>query len=600
MIFFTHKKINFFDKRRTPIIIRKFKYENPQAFLYLASTFVGLLGGLAAVFLKNLVHWTEELVYSDYAEHYNIWTLFLPAIGILLTVLYIRFFVKRNINHGVGKVLAAISKQRSEIDKSNTFTSVVSSSLTVGFGGSVGLEAPIVYTGAAIGSNFAQYFSLNFKLRTLLIACGSSAAIAGIFKAPIAAIIFSLEVLMIDLSMWSIIPLLIASVTGALVSFFMMGENVTFSFAVFQNFDKTKFPMYILLGILCGLYAFIFIRITRFIEAKFDTFKNIYLKSILGGLLVGLLIFIFPPLFGEGYISLQNILGSGFPKEIMDNSVFYTKANSEIFFILFLIGVLFLKIISSSLTTASGGIGGVFAPSLFAGGFLGFTFSRIINETKIVNISEHNFALVGMAGVMSAIMHAPMTSIFLIAEITGGYNLLLPLIITSLTAYLVKYKFDKHSIYTYNLSLEHQLITHNKDKAALRLLNISKLVEKDFKPVNVNLTVTDLVKLIPQTDKNIFIVEDDDHKFIGIIQLEENINLLLNKEKHEKLTLADIVTIPPSFIEPKDRPTKVILKFDQTNAWYLPVIEKGIFIGMLSKSKILNKYRESIVESSDD
>ena len=592
--------MKFLDKRKIPVLARKFKYKNPHAFLYIASTIVGLIGGLAAVFLKNLVHWTEEFVYSDYTEHYNIWTIFLPTIGIFLTVLYIKFFVKRNISHGVGKVLAAISKQRSVIDKSNTYTSVVSSSLTVGFGGSVGLEAPVVYTGAAIGSNFAQYFNLNFKLRTLLIACGCSAAIAGIFKAPIAAIIFSLEVLMIDLTMWSIIPLLIASVTGALVSFFMMGENVTFSFAVFQNFDKTKFPIYIILGILCGLYALIFIKITRFIEAKFEKFKNIYIKSILGGLVVGLLIFIFPPLFGEGYFSLQNILGRGFPKEIMNNTIFYNEANNETFFILFLIGVLLLKIIASSLTTASGGIGGVFAPSLFAGGILGFTFSRIINATKLVNISEHNFALVGMAGVMSAIMHAPMTSIFLIAEITGGYNLLLPLIITSLTAYVVKYRFDKYSIYTYNLSLEHQLITHNKDKAALRLLDISKLIEKDYQPINVNLSISELVKLIHKTDKNIFVVEDDEHQFIGIVQLEENINLLLDKARHEKLSVADIVTIPPAHIEAKDRPTKVILKFDQTNAWYLPVIEKKKFIGMLSKSKILNKYRESIVESSDD
>lgn len=592
--------MNFLDKRKIPVLLRKFKYKNPQAFLYIASTIVGLAGGLAAVFLKNLVHWTEELVYSGYTEHYYIWTIFLPAIGILLTVLYIKFFVKKNISHGVGKVLAAISKKRSEIDKSNTYTSVVASSLTVGFGGSVGLEAPVVYTGAAIGSNFAQYFNLNFKLRTLLIACGCSAAIAGIFKAPIAAIIFSLEVLMIDLTMWSIVPLLIASVTGALVSFFLMGENVTFSFAIFQQFDKTKFPIYIILGIFCGLYALVFIKITRYIEAKFDKFKNIYVKSILGGLAVGLLIFVFPPLFGEGYVSLQNILGSGFPKEIMNNTLFYSEANSETFFILFLIGVLFLKIIASSLTTASGGIGGVFAPSLFAGGILGFTFSRIINASKIVNVSEHNFALVGMAGVMSAIMHAPMTSIFLIAEITGGYNLLLPLIITSLTAYVVKHKFDKHSVYTYNLSLEHKLITHNKDKAALRLLNISKLIDKDYQPINVNLSISELVKLIPQTDKNIFVVEDDEHQFIGMVQLEENINLLLDKNRHQELLIADIVTIPPAQIEPNDRPTKIILKFDQTNAWFLPVIENGKFIGMLSKSKILHKYRESIVESSDD
>lgn len=592
--------MSYIDKRKIPILLRKFKYKRPQSFLYVASTIVGLIGGLAAVFLKNLVHWTEELVYSDYAKHYYISTIFLPAIGILITVLYINFFVKKNIGHGVGKVLAAISKLRSKIDKSNTYTSVVASSFTVGFGGSVGLEAPVVYTGAAIGSNVAQYFNLNFKLRTLLIACGCSAAIAGIFKAPIAAIIFSLEVLMIDLSMWAVVPLLIASVTGALVSFFMMGENVTFSFAIFQDFDKTKFPLYIVLGIFCGFYSLIFIKLTRYIEGKFGKFKNIYLKAIIGGLSVGILIFIFPPLFGEGYISLQNILGTGFQKEIMNNTIFYSYSKSETFFIIFLIAVLFLKIISSSLTTASGGIGGVFAPSLFAGGILGFAFSRIINTSKVINVSEHNFALVGMAGVMSAIMHAPLTSIFLIAEITGGYNLLLPLIITSMTAYVVKNRFDKYSVYTYNLSLEDNLITHNKDKAAIRLLNISKLIEKNFQVVNVNLSIADFVKIIKKTDRNLFIVEDDEGNFLGWVQLGEIINLLLDVSNHEKTCVGDIMTIPPAKIASNDRPTKIILKFDQTNSWQLPVVEKDKFIGMLSKSNILHKYRESIIESSDD
>lgn len=582
------------------ILIRVFKYKNPQSFLIILSIIVGIIGGVSAVFLKNIVHWTEEIVYSDISRHYYYSTIFLPAIGILLTVLYIHFFVKQDIGHGVGKVLASISKKRSEIDKSNTYTSVIASSLTVGFGGSVGLEAPVVYTGAAIGSNFAKFFNLNFKYRTLLIACGSSAAIAGIFKAPIAAIIFSLEVLMIDLSMWSIVPLLIASVTGALISFFLMGEKVTFAFATFQHFDKSKFPMYIFLGILCGLYSLLFIRVSRYVESKFSNYKNIYIKSIFGGLSVGILIFIFPPLFGEGYISLQNILGTGFPKEIMNNTIFFAYNNNEAVFILFLIGVLFLKIISSSLTTASGGIGGVFAPSLFAGGILGFAFSRIINSLKFFKISEHNFALVGMAGVMSAIMHAPMTSIFLIAEITGGYNLLLPLIICSLTAYLVKNYFDKDSVYTYKLNKEHNLITHNKDKATLRLLDISRLIDKDFLVVNVNLPISEFIKSISKTEKNYFVVEDNDKKFVGLVLLEDNINLLIDTNRHNSHYVSDILYIPPITISVLDRPTKVILKFDQTNAWFLPVLDEEQFVGILSKSKILHKYRESIVETSHD
>ena len=431
--------------------VRKKRFTNPRSFIFVLSIIIGIIGGLSAVLLKNLVHLTGQLVYSDQTGQFHYWSIILPGVGILLTVLFTTFIAKDNLSHGVAKVLAAIAKDSSRIKRHNTYTSVIASSLTVGFGGSVGLEAPVVYTGAAIGTNIAERFNLNYKLRTLCIACGSAAAIAGIFKAPIAATIFALEVLMIDLSMWSIVPLLLASVSGAMVSYFLMGDSVSFSFALFDHFDKTKIPFYAILGILCGLFSLYFTWQSRRIEHAFSKIKNRYIKIAWGGLGVGILIFLFPPLFGEGYITLQNLLG-GIPENTLHNSLFNLLGVGNAYFTIFLLCVLLLKVFASSLTNGAGGVGGVFAPSLFMGGIAGFVFSHSFNKLNWVQLSEHNFALVGMAGVMSAIMHAPLTSIFLIAEITGGYNLFLPLIITSSIAYLIKSYFDKHSIYTYNLA----------------------------------------------------------------------------------------------------------------------------------------------------
>ncbi len=587
-------------KTKYNILIRKFRYQNPQMFVYLISTLIGIVGGLSAVILKNLVSLTEELVYHNKHIHYNYWTIFLPGIGIVLTVLYIRYFVKENISHGVEKVLAAISNNRSKIDKKNTYSSVISSSLTVGFGGSAGLEAPIVYTGAAIGSTIAQRFNFNLKLRTLFIACGCSAAIAGIFKAPIAAIIFSLEVLMIDLSMWSMIPILISSTTGALVSYFLLGDNISFYFAIFEPFDKSKIPFYILLGGICGLFSLYFTKTSRYIEKRFSQQKNIYLKAIAGGLTVGILIFIFPPLFGEGYIGLQHLMSNS-PSNITNNSFFFSFENTDYFLIIFLIAVLFIKVIASSLTTSSGGIGGVFAPALFTGGILGFVFAKIINLFNWVRISEHNFMLVGMAGVMAGIMHAPMTSIFLIAEITGGYSLLFPLIIATSVSYLVKYKFDKDSVYTYNLKKQNQMITHNKDKEAIRRMNIYELIESDFTRIPLTMPLSRLVKeIIPGSSKNLFVVENVEGNFIGIILLDEIMDILFNKEKYERLKVMDVVTQPPATLSLTDPNETIFELFDKTNSWYLPVIDNHKYIGMLSKSKLLQKYRKLIVDFSED
>ena len=582
------------------ILIRKFRNQNPQVFIYLASILIGIIGGISAVILKNLVSLTEELIYHNKNFNFNYWTIFFPTIGIILTVTFIKYLVKMDISHGVEKVLFAISKKRSIIDKKNTYSSIISSCLTIGFGGSVGTEAPIVYTGAAIGSNIAQEFKLNLKLRTLFIACGCSAAIAGIFKAPIAAIIFSLEVLMIDLSMWSLIPILISSTTGALISYFLLGDNISFYFAIFEPFDKSKIIYYIILGIACGFFSLYFIKISRLIEKKFSKSKSIYVKAILGGMAVGLLIFIFPPLFGEGYIGLQHLMSSS-PESIAKNSLFYLVRENDYFLIIFLLGILFIKVVASSFTTSAGGIGGVFAPALFTGGILGFVFTKIINLTNFTKLSEHNFTLVGMAGVMAGIMHAPMTSIFLIAEITGGYSLLFPLIITSTIAYLVKYHFDKHSVYTYNLKRNNQMITHNKDKEAIRRMNIKNLIEKNFVKISSSLSFTEFIEdIIPTSSKKFFIVEDTDQCFKGYIILDDLITILLHKEKYESLHIEDLIVTSSERISLLDDNETIFKIFDNSKSLYLPVIENNKFIGMLSKSKLLDKYRKLIVDFSED
>lgn len=582
------------------IFIRKFRYQNPQIFIYLTSTLIGIIGGISAVVIKNMVTLTEELVYHNSKIRFNYWTIFFPAIGILLTILFIKYFVKNDISHGVAKVLYAISKNRSKIEKQNTYSSIISSSLTVGFGGSVGLEAPIVYTGAAIGSNIAQQLNLTLKLRTLFIACGCSAAIAGIFKAPIAAIIFSLEVIMLDLSMWSLIPILISSTTGALISYFFMGDKISFYFAVFEPFDKTKIPFYIVLGIFCGLFSLYFVKINRVIEKKLSEQKNIYFKACLGGLSLGILIFILPPLFGEGYVGLQHLMGNS-PNTIMSNSIFFSLDDNSFSLICFLLILLFIKVIASSLTTASGGIGGVFAPALFTGGILGYIFAKIINLLQWFKLSEHNFTLVGMAGVMSGIMHAPFTSIFLIAEITGGYTLLFPLIVVSTIAYLVKYKFDKYSVYTYSLRKNNQLITHNKDKEAIRRLNIYDLIDQSFTTIPLTLTLSELVKtVLPNSNKNLFVAEKNTGEFVGIIQIDDILDILLDKSKYENLRVADLVIPPPATISLNQDNESIFKVFDKTDAWYLPVIDNSKYLGMLSKSKLLQKYRKLIVDFSED
>lgn len=578
----------------------QFRNQNPKGFIYILCLLIGVIGGLSAVFLKNIVHLTGELVFSAFdIELPNFVNLALPGIGILLAVLFIKLVIKDNIAHGITKVLHAISRNRSRIKLHNTYSSIVASTFTVGFGGSVGLEAPMVYTGAAIGGNIGEGFKMNYKYRTLLIACGSAAAIAGIFKAPIAATIFALEVLMIDLSMWSIIPLLISSVTGASISYMMMGDNATLSFSLYEPFTKTKIPYYLALGIICGFLSLYFSKSLRVYEKLFSKVKSDFRKILVGGFVLGSLIFLFPPLFGEGTITLQHILG-GVPEDVANNSLFYTFKDDKWLFLVFLFMVLMTKVIAGAATTGAGGIGGVFGPSLFMGGVTGFIFSRALNNTEWTQLSERNFSLVGMAGIMSGVMHAPLTSIFLIAEITGGYSLFVPLIITATVSYLTKSYFDPHSVYTTKLAEEGSLITHHKDKALLRLLQVHQLVEKDYITVTPDVPLRDLVNYISKSRRNVFPVIDTENKLLGVLLLDDIRDVMFKTELYDKLDAKTFMTEIPYSLSIKENAESVMYKFESSGAWILPVLEDGKYQGMVSKARLLTVYREMLVQMSEE
>jgi CIC family chloride channel protein len=523
----------------------------------------------------------------------------LMLIGILLTVLFVKYFVKDDISHGISRILYAISRKKSILATHNTYSSMIASSLTVGFGGSVGLEAPIVLTGSAIGSRISNFFHLDYRTTTLMLGCGAAAAIAGIFKAPIAALVFALEVLMLDLTMWSLIPLMISAVTGATVSYFLMGKAVIFYFTIQDPFVLGNLPFYALLGIVCGLVSLYVTKGTIFIEGIFSRFKNPYQKLLIGGTILGILIFLFPPLFGEGYITLKALL-TGQAQDLTHNSIFYEYRDNYWILIMYVGLVLFFKVIAMSVTNGSGGVGGIFAPSLFMGGILGFMVSKTLGLLHFNKVSEPNFTLVGMAGVMAGVMHAPLTAIFLIAEITGGYGLFIPLIVTSAISYLTSYSFQHHSIYTERLARKGDLITHHKDRAVLTLLNMESVIERDLKIIKPDATLGDLVKLISKSKRNIFPVVDEDGFLQGIILLDDVRDIIFNQNLYDTTLVADLMVSPPATVTPGEPMALVMQKFEETGAWNLPVTNEKKYIGFISKARIFNMYRKLLVQFSDE
>jgi len=568
--------------------------------VYILSLVVGLLSALAAAILKYSIHYMHKILTEGITgKSGNYLYLIYPLIGMFLTFLFVRYIVKDNISHGISRILFAISRKKSHLKTHNTWTSIIASTLTIGFGGSVGAEAPIVLTGSSIGSAIGRFFKLNYKNITLLIGCGAAGAVSGIFKAPIAGIVFTLEILMLDLTISSIVPLLISSVTAATVAYFLMGNKVLFSFDIVGAFNISNIPWYLLLGVVSGLISLYFSKMTLFLEGSFSKIKNTYLRLILGGIVLGSLIYLFPPFFGEGYDTIMSLL-EGKTDLIFSNSIFSQFSENFLVVVLFMTGLIFLKVVASSSTNGAGGVGGIFAPVLFIGGINGYLVASLLKKFIGVDLPDNRFVLVGMAGMMAGVMHAPLTAIFLIAEITGGYNLLIPLIITATVAFITTRNFEKHSIYHVQLAESGDLITHDKDKAVLTRMNWKTEIETDLLKVKPSATLGELVKVIARSKRNLFPVVDEYNILEGVVSLDDVRDIMFKQELYDTIFVRDLMTIPPSYIDKKEKIETVMEAFRKTGAWNLPVLDEGYYVGYISKSRIYSTYRELLVEFSEE
>jgi CIC family chloride channel protein len=568
--------------------------------VYFLSLVVGLLSAIAAAILKYSIHYLHKILTQGItSESGSYLYLAYPLIGMFLTFLFVKYVVRDNIGHGISKILFSISRKKSHLRTHNTWSSIIASTLTIGFGGSVGAEAPIVLTGSSIGSAIGRFFKLNYKNITLLIGCGAAGAVSGIFKAPVAGIVFTLEILMLDLTISSIVPLLISSVTAATVAYFLMGDKVLLTFNVAGAFNISNIPWYLLLGIISGLISLYFSKMTLFLEESYNKINNSYLRLILGGIVLGGLIYLFPPFFGEGYDTLMSLL-QGNSDLILKNSIFNQFSGSYLVIILFMTCLVFFKVIASSSTNGAGGVGGIFAPTLFIGGINGYVVASLLKKFTEVDLPDNRFVLVGMAGMMAGIMHAPLTAIFLIAEMTGGYNLLIPLIITSTAAFITTRSFEKHSIYHIQLAKSGDLITHDKDKAVLTLMNWKKEIETDLLKVKPSDTLGALITVIARSKRNLFPVVDEYNILEGVVYLDDVREIMFQQELYQNTFVRDLMTIPPSYIDKKENIDNVMDAFRKTDAWNLPVLDNGYYVGFISKSRIYSTYRELLIEFSDE
>ncbi|KAA6301991.1 MAG: H(+)/Cl(-) exchange transporter ClcA [Candidatus Ordinivivax streblomastigis] len=578
------------------------KHIKEQNFILLLSLMIGILTAVTAAILKNTIHFiqyilTERINVTDAHWAYLIY----PIVGILLAGLFVKYIVKDDIGHGVTKILYAISQRKSRIKPHNTWTSVLASSITIGFGGSVGAEAPMVLTGSAIGSNLGRLFKMEQKTLMLLVGCGAAGAIAGIFKAPIAGLLFTIEVLMLDLTTASVLPLLISSVTAASVSYIFTDTEAMFKFSQNEAFDLGRTPYVLLLGIVCGLIALYFTRSTIWIEGKFRKLKSFWKKFALGATLLSVLIFFLPPLYGEGYGVIEQLLSNNYD-HLLDGNMLSGIEDRYWSLLVFFFLIIVFKVFATAATNGGGGCGGIFAPSLFLGSIVGFSFAHLLNHFPTLlngnHLPEENFALMGMAGVMASVMHSPLTAVFLIAELTGGFDLFLPLMIATISAYFTIKLFEKHSLYAIRLAQKGELLTHDKDKAVLTLLNTHTVIETDCIAVNPEMTLGDMVKVITQSQRNIFPVTDNDGVLRGVVLLDNIRNIMFRPELYQRFNVKKFMVSPPAKINISMPMDKIMQLFEDTKAWNLPVIDdSGLYLGFISKSKIFNAYREVLQEN---
>ncbi|VAW23493.1 Chloride channel protein [hydrothermal vent metagenome] len=585
-------------KHRLPIIVRfhrwRLKHLSERAFITILSVIVGIIAGFGAVITKNAVWLTQGIVHKAISQGVENYIYFaIPALGIFLTILFIKYIVRSPVRHGVPNVLHSISKSKGRLSNHNLYSSIVASSLTVGFGGSVGLEGPTISTGVAYGSWLSRFFRLDYKNTILMLACACAGAMAAIFKAPIAAIVFAVEVIMIDLTAFSLVPLLLASSSAVVTSYLFLGQDVLYPFEVKQSFVLADLPFYILLGILAGFVSTYFIKVYVFFSDFFDKMKKARTRLLVGGLGLGVLVFLFPSLYGEGYEGINSCLQGNFDY-LFNNSPFY-PLRDNIWAALILMGVIILlKTIATSLTFGSGGVGGIFAPSLFMGVNTGMLFAKLINISGIHQINANNFALIGMSGLIAGVLHAPLTGIFLIADISGGYKLFVPLMVTATFAYVTVRAFTPNSAYHIQLARRKELFTHDKDANILQMMEVGKLIETDFETLSPSSTLGDLTSAISRNHRNLFPVVDENGIMVGMVKMDDVRELIFKRELYDKILIKDLMYMPEYYIKPDDSMEVVTEKFETSGRYNLAVIDKGKYVGFISRAKVFTNYRKQM------
>jgi len=589
---------------KSEILFRKFlkwRYQNisNKQFIRIASAVIGLLAGLGAVVLKNLTHFIQELLEGEFIKdiHTAFYFIF-PILGLLIVLLVKKYGIRKKVGHGIPSTLYAISKLKGILPRHQMWASVITAPITVGFGGSVGLEGPTVATGAALGSNFARLFHLNQTTRTLLIGAAAAGAMASIFKAPIAAIVFAVEIFSLELTLASMIPLLLASITAVLTSYFFLGDDVLLHFNLEDKFLLSDVTFYVFLGVASSIASIYFSKVYFNIGAFFKKIKNPYYKLLIGGSLLGVIVYFIPPLFGEGFTTINSIL-KGNVQTVISNNVFNFTTENVWIIISLLIGLILFKIIASSLTFGAGGVGGVFAPTLFTGSVTGYVFALIVNSSNLFShhLSHTNFAMVGMAGLMAGVLHAPLTAIFLIAEITSGYELFIPLMIVSLISFIITKKYIPHNIYAHDLAERGELLTHDKDKNVLMQLDLDKLIETDFVLLYPEMTLGEVVKnAVVKSPRNHFPVINEERDFLGILTINDIRSIMFNVELYDTINVRSLMHDGSDIIYyEKDSAEDILNKFKSSGAWNLVVLKDGKYFGFISKSRLLTAYRRKLI-----
>ena len=581
-------------------LIWRVKKIDDRKFMIFLSVVIGIVVGFAAVVIKNSVHLIQTLLTNNFGtqDHNDMYFVY-PAIGILLVVVFTKFIIRKRVGHGIPTTLYAISKNNGMIKRHNMFSSIITSAFTVGFGGSVGLEGPTVATGAAWGSNIGKFFRLNYRQVLLLLACAGAGAMSAIFKAPIAAVVFVLEVIMLDLTIASMLPLLFASVTAVIVSYLFLGMDVLYPIEITEKFSIDELIYYVLLGIIAGLVSVYFTRVYKTVQGWFDKQKNSFYKWIIGVGALGVLIFFFPSLYGEGYEAINGCLHGEY-NHLFNNSLFYSFQDNMLWvFILFVLVILF-KAVATSVTFGAGGVGGIFAPTLFIGANTGLMFAKALNYFGIRELSSSNFALVGMVGLIAGVLHAPLTAIFLIAEITGGYALIIPLMIGASISFATTRIFEKYSVYTYQLARRGELFTHDKDKVVLSILKVTKLIETNFLTICEDATLGDLVKVIAKSKRNIVPVIDEENKLLGIVFINDIREIMFKRELYESVKVNEIMFMPSPFVSPEESMEDVAKKFQKTSHYNLPVVDNEKYVGFVSRANVFSAYRDLLKKFSEE